>query len=145
MNKILLFAIINFIIIENIWCEVRRDDQYPPPQLLAKWKPIHDVCVGRTGVSEDVIKRFSDGDEIFEDDKLKCYMDCLLQEKRFIMPDGKIDFVSLHESFNEDKEIHFTFIHMIRRCLYPAGEGCDRAYNMNVCFKKADPKHYFIV
>lgn len=27
MNKILLFAIINFIIIENVWCEVRRDDQ----------------------------------------------------------------------------------------------------------------------
>lgn len=27
MNKILLFAIINFIIIENVWCEVRRDDK----------------------------------------------------------------------------------------------------------------------
>lgn len=67
-------------------------------------------------------------------------MDCLLHEMGFIMPDGKIDLVALHESFNEDKEIHFTFIHMMRKCLYPVGEGCERAYNLNVCFKKADPK-----
>lgn len=92
----------------------------------------------------DVIKRFSDGDEIFEDDNLKCYMDCLLKEKGFYMEDGKIDFVGLHESFDEDKEIHFTFIHMMRKCLYPAGEGCVRAYNLNVCFKKADPKVWYI-
>lgn len=26
--------------------------QYPPPQLLEKWRPIHDICVQRTGVSE---------------------------------------------------------------------------------------------
>lgn len=88
----------------------------------------------------DAIKRFSDGDEIFEDDNLKCYMDCLLHEMGFILPDGKIDLVGLHESFNEDKEIHFTFIHMMRKCLYPAGEGCERAFNLNACFKKADPK-----
>lgn len=67
-------------------------------------------------------------------------MDCLLHEMGFILPDGKIDLVELHESFNEDKEIHFTFLHMIRKCLYPKGEGCERAYNLNVCFKNADPK-----
>lgn len=67
-------------------------------------------------------------------------MDCLLHEMGFILLDGKIDLVELHESFNEDKEIHFTFIHMMRKCLYPKGEGCERAYNLNVCFKKADPK-----
>lgn len=92
------------------------------------------VCIA------DVIKRFSDGDDIFEDDNLKCYMDCLLHEMGFIMPDGEIDLVALHESFNEDKEIHFTFIHMIRKCLYPVGDGCARAFNLNSCFKKADPK-----
>lgn len=26
--------------------------QYPPPELLEKWKPAHDACVGKTGVSE---------------------------------------------------------------------------------------------
>lgn len=86
----------------------------------------------------DVIKKFSDGDEIFEDDKLKCYMDCLLHEKGFILPDGKIDLVGWHESFSDNKEIHFTFIHMIRKCLYPKGDGCERAYNLNACFKAAD-------
>lgn len=28
--------------------------QYPPPQLLEKWRPIHDICVERTGVSEGI-------------------------------------------------------------------------------------------
>lgn len=91
----------------------------------------------------DTIKQFSDGDAIVEDDKLKCYMDCLLHETGMILPDGKIDLVNLHESFNDDKEIHFTFIHMIRKCLYPKGDGCERAFNLNKCFKQSDPKVSF--
>lgn len=27
-------------------------NQYPPPDLLAKWKPHHDTCVGKTSVTE---------------------------------------------------------------------------------------------
>lgn len=67
-------------------------------------------------------------------------MDCLLHEMGMILPNGKIDLVNLHEQFNEDKDIHFTFIHMIRKCLYPKGEGCERAFNLNSCFKTADPR-----
>lgn len=93
--------------------------------------------------SIDKIIQFSDGIEIFEDDKLKCYMDCLLHEKGMILPDGRIDLVNLHESFNDNEEIHLTYIHMIRKCLYPKGEGCERAFNLNSCFKKADPRVRF--
>lgn len=93
--------------------------------------------------SIDKIILFSDGIEIFEDDKLKCYMDCLLHEKGMILPDGRIDLVNLHESFSDDEEIHLTYIHMIRKCLYPKGEGCERAFNLNSCFKKADPRVSF--
>lgn len=28
------------------------NQKYPPPQLLAKWKPVHESCAGKTGVSE---------------------------------------------------------------------------------------------
>lgn len=70
-------------------------------------------------------------------------MDCLLHEMGMILPDGKIDLVNLHESFNDDKEIHFTFMHMVRKCLYPKGDGCERAFNLNRCLKQADPKVCF--
>lgn len=104
------------------------------------------ICVAPFHLSLiDTIKQFSDGDAIFEDDKLKCYMDCILHEMGMILPDGKIDLVNLHESFNDDKEIHFTFIHMIRKCLYPNGDGCERAFNLNKCFKQADPRVSFII
>lgn len=85
---------------------------------------------------------------MIDDDKLKCYMDCLLQEMGMYMPNGKIDIVNLHESFNEDKEIHFDFLHMIRKCLYPKGSNaCEVAYDLQRCWKVADPKviiNYFI-
>lgn len=55
--------------------------------------------------------------------------------------DGKVDMVAVHESFNEDNEIHLTFIHMIRLCLYPTGANdCEIAYAMHKCWKEKDPK-----
>lgn len=62
-----------------------------------------------------------------------------------IMPDGKIDIVNLHESFNEDHEIHMTILHMIKKCLYPKGaNGCEVAYDMFRCWKMSDPRVIFI-
>lgn len=30
----------------------RRDAEYPPPELLEALKPLHDICLGKTGVTE---------------------------------------------------------------------------------------------
>lgn len=68
-------------------------------------------------------------------------MDCMFHEQGLVLPDGKYDLVNLHELFNEDKDIHFTFIHMIRKCLYPKGDDdCQRAYSLHRCWKETDPK-----
>lgn len=68
-------------------------------------------------------------------------MDCLFTEMGLKLPDGKVDLVNLHEAFNDDTEIHMTFIHMIRLCLYPKGDtDCERAYYLNKCWKEKDPK-----
>lgn len=32
--------------------ELRRDEHYPPPELLAALRPMHDVCVAKTGVTD---------------------------------------------------------------------------------------------
>lgn len=95
---------------------------------------LHRLCC------KDIIKQFSDG-PIFEDDNLKCYMDCLFTEMGARRADGKIDLVVVHESFNEDNDIHLTFLHMVRLCLYPTGANdCEIAYAMHKCWKEKDPR-----
>lgn len=55
--------------------------------------------------------------------------------------DGNVDLVAVHESFNEDNEIHLIFLHMVRLCLYPKGANdCEKAYSMHKCWKERDPK-----
>ena len=40
-------------VIRELHCvELRRDAEYPPPELLAALRPIHDVCSAKTGVSD---------------------------------------------------------------------------------------------
>lgn len=66
-------------------------------------RPIHDTCVKKTGVTEgesikcnliflnsffeflllEAIKEFSDG-QIHEDEKLKCYMNCVFHEAKVV-------------------------------------------------------------
>lgn len=61
----------------------RRDADWPPPELLEAVKPAHDACVTKTGVTEEAIKEFSDG-QIHEDEKLKCYMSCIFHETNVV-------------------------------------------------------------
>lgn len=61
----------------------RRDADWPPPELVEALRPIHKVCVQKTGVTEEAITEFSDGKH-HEDDKLKCYMNCVFHESRVV-------------------------------------------------------------
>lgn len=54
---LLLFSIISIDDFSLLYTHLLSIEKYPPPQLLAKWKPVHDVCVGKTGASEGVIYR----------------------------------------------------------------------------------------
>lgn len=61
----------------------RRDEHWPPKEVLEALKPIHDICVTKTEVTEEAIREFSDG-KIHEDDKLKCYMNCMFHETKVV-------------------------------------------------------------
>lgn len=67
----------------------RRDADWPPPELLEAVKPIRDSCIAKTGVSEEAIKEFSDG-QIHEDEKLKCYMNCVFHEAKVVSSDSEL-------------------------------------------------------
>ncbi|XP_058060814.1 pheromone-binding protein-related protein 6-like [Anopheles bellator] len=122
--------------------EPRRDADYPPPELLEQMKPMHDACVAETGASEDAIKRFSDQD-IHEDNRLKCYMDCLFRQAGVVNDKGEFHYVKLQDFLPES--IHLITLNWFKRCLYPEGDTpCEKAFWLNKCWKAKDPVHYFL-
>nr|CBA11312.1 odorant binding protein 8 [Glossina morsitans morsitans] len=122
----------------------RRDENYPPPDFLKSFKIIHDVCVEKTGATEEAIKEFSDG-EIHEDPALKCYMNCLFHEVNVVDDAGELHFEKLVRMIPE------PFLEMVKHIIdaceshIPKGETqCDRAWSWHVCFKQTDPVLYFL-
>ncbi|KAL5283418.1 Obp83b family protein [Megaselia abdita] len=122
--------------------QIRRDDSYPPKEILQMIKPIHDVCVAKTGVTEEAIKEFSDG-EIHEDPALKCYMNCLFHEIKVVDDNGDLHLEKLQALIPDDfMEIAMN---MGKTCKNPEGETlCDKAWWFHQCWKKNDPYHYFL-
>ncbi|XP_055305302.1 pheromone-binding protein-related protein 6 [Sitodiplosis mosellana] len=126
--------------------EKRRDDKWPPPEVVETFKPIAQICRAKTGVTDEAIKEFSDG-EIHDDPALKCYMHCLFVEAKAVDEHGEVHLELLQVHIDElDREIQDIAIHMGKKCLYPKGETlCDRAWWYHQCWKSADPKHYFLI
>ncbi|XP_037046432.1 pheromone-binding protein-related protein 6-like [Bradysia coprophila] len=124
----------------------RRDDKWPPPELIKFLKPIHDKCVSKIGVTEEAIKKFSD-EEIHEDEKLKCYMNCVFHEGHVVDDNGELHLEKLAEGVEMlGPEVEAIALAMGKKCLKPEGETqCDRAFWYHKCWKTADPKHYFLI
>ncbi|XP_031617822.1 pheromone-binding protein-related protein 6-like [Contarinia nasturtii] len=126
--------------------ELRRDDKWPPPEVVAIVQPMRITCEAKTGVTDEAIRQFSDG-EIHEDPALKCYMDCLFKEAGVVDEKGELHLEKMVTHIEKlDEEIQMIAINMGRKCLKPQGENqCERAFWYHKCWKTADPKHYFLI
>lgn len=81
--KLLVILVGLFCVIYGQDVAPRRDAEWPPPEIIAALRPIHDICVKKTEVTEEAIKEFSDG-KAHEDEKLKCYMNCVFHETKVV-------------------------------------------------------------
>jgi hypothetical protein len=81
MKLIVLCSLLSLVYAQSV--TPRRDADWPPPELLEAVKPAHNACVAKTGVTEEAIKKFSD-EVIHEDEKLKCYMNCVFHETNVV-------------------------------------------------------------
>lgn len=110
--------------------------------MIAKWTPHHDSCVPKTGVTEEAIRHFSDGEAIVEDDEaLKCYMSCLFHEMDVVDDRGFVHLEKVQDAYGDNEEMHLILLNMGKRCLYPKGDTlCEKAFWLNSCWKRADPK-----
>ncbi|XP_036325307.1 pheromone-binding protein-related protein 6-like [Rhagoletis pomonella] len=122
--------------------EPRRDDKWPPPAVLKMAKIFHDICVEKTGVTEEAIKEFSDG-QIHEDEALKCYMNCLFHEIDVVDDNGDVHLETLYNTV--PGTVRDKLINMAKDCVHPQGDTlCHKAWWFHQCWKKADPVHYFL-
>ncbi|XP_055524379.1 general odorant-binding protein 83a-like [Wyeomyia smithii] len=121
----------------------RRDADYPPQFVLEAARIPHRECVAETGVAEAAIKRFSDV-EIFDDDeKLKCYMDCMFRKTNLTDEKGELHFGKALEYVPQ--ELEDIALKMGVKCTKPKGKTlCERAFWIHKCWKTADPVHYFL-
>lgn len=114
--------------------------------MLQLLKPVARRCREKTGVTDEAIKEFSDG-EIHEDEALKCYMYCIFEEAGAVHANGEVHLEELADHLSTyDDDVQEIFFHMGRRCLRPVGENlCERGFWFHKCWKTYDPKHYFLI
>ncbi|XP_055586877.1 general odorant-binding protein 83a-like [Uranotaenia lowii] len=122
----------------------RRDHEYPPPSAVAPLKEVRPHCIQETGVSEAAIARFSDEDVFEDDEKLKCYMQCMFIKGKFTDANDEVDLMKILDSIPPNFEA--IYLGMGSKCTKPKGKTqCDRAFWYHKCWKMADPVHYYLV
>nr|APG79366.1 pheromone binding protein 5 [Cyrtotrachelus buqueti] len=102
-------------------------------------KGLHDVCVGKTGVEEALIDKLKEA-EFSEDQKLKCYIQCLLAQTGAMDMAGHIDIEAATELIPE--QVKAAMIRDVTQCAKESehvAEHCDRAYTTLKCFYKVNP------
>nr|AGM38609.1 odorant binding protein [Chilo suppressalis] len=105
---------------------------------------VHNECVAKTGVAEEDIKNCENG--IFkEDEKLKCYMFCLMEEANLADDDGVVDYEMMVSIIPEQYTDRVTkMIFACRHLDTPEKSKCQRAFDVHKCSYSKDPEFYFL-
>lgn len=141
MKLIIILSLAGLIAAQKV--TPRRDDDWPPPELIEILRPARAACIKKTGVTEEAIKKFSD-EEIHEDEALKCYMSCIFHETNVVDDTGHVHLEKLLKSLPE--RMHDIAFSMGKKCLYPVGDNmCEKAFWLHKCWKTQDPVHYFLI
>lgn len=100
---------------------------------------LHKTCVDETGVKEALIDKLKAG-EITDDDKLKCYIKCIMSESGTMDENGDIDYAALKEVLPEKHKD--KVIKDMERCVKKVGNNddhCKKAFELTKCVFETDP------
>ncbi|XP_066141756.1 general odorant-binding protein 83a-like [Euwallacea fornicatus] len=113
-----------------------------PPELQDYVSDLHNLCLDRTGLEESDHANY---DMKSKDEKMMCYMKCLMLESKWMKPDGTIDYDFIDSEAHPDvREILMAAVNECR--IIDAGADlCEKSYNFNKCLLKADPENWFLV
>ncbi|XP_045527911.1 general odorant-binding protein 83a-like [Pieris brassicae] len=105
---------------------------------------VHNECVSQTGVAEEDIANCENG--IFkEDNKLKCYMFCLLEEGSLVDDEENVDYDMMISLIPEQYTDRVS--KMISSCKHLDTKDknkCQRAFDVHKCSYERDPNFYFL-
>ncbi|EFA04687.2 general odorant-binding protein 69a isoform X2 [Tribolium castaneum] len=105
---------------------------------------LHSTCVAETGVSEDLINKVNSDKVMIDDEKLKCYIKCLLTETGCISDDGVVDVEATIALLPEDMKAKTTPV--IRSCGAKMGANpCESAWLTHKCYLETSPADYVLI
>ncbi|XP_055586876.1 general odorant-binding protein 83a-like [Uranotaenia lowii] len=117
-----------------------------PAALIEMTSVERRICIQETGTSEESIERFNAQPDVFADDdeKLKCYMDCMFRRLNVTKPDGELDMIELYHLI--PKALKTPVLKMYNRCrdVVDGSTPCERAYSHHKCWKQAEPGSYYL-
>lgn len=95
--------------------------------------------------NSEAIKEFDHG-EVIEDATLKCYMHCIFDKVGLLSSKGDLFLMRLLDHIKSEDNQN-TAYEMGRKCLYPpeGADKCEKSFYFHECWKKSDPKHYFLI
>ncbi|XP_012278868.1 general odorant-binding protein 83a [Orussus abietinus] len=112
-----------------------------PEELKEAGKQAHDICVKKTGAQEEHIANAMKG-EFAEDEKFKCYLNCILEQFNLLKEDDTINYEVMEQLAPESMKSNLE--QMKKECGQSAGANkCEKAFNLNKCAYKVNPNTYF--
>nr|WJJ63281.1 odorant binding protein 23 [Pachyrhinus yasumatsui] len=105
---------------------------------------LHNTCVGETDCPEELIEKVNNEKVFADDERLKCYIKCLMAQMACIDDDGIIDEEATIAVLPEDFQAEAAPV--IRACGTKIGANpCDNAWLTHKCYAEMKPSAYMLV
>nr|AIX97030.1 odorant-binding protein 15 [Monochamus alternatus] len=113
-------------------------------EMKAMAAALHKTCVAETGVDEALIHKANSEKVLEDDEKLKCYVKCIMTQSGCMDDDGTVDVEAIIEIIPE--EVKEKGAPIIRTCGSKVGANhCENAWLTHKCYIENGPSEYFLV
>nr|UWL63315.1 odorant binding protein 25 [Pagiophloeus tsushimanus] len=113
-----------------------------PPELQEYVDDLHKLCLDKGGLQESDHETY---DIETKDEKMMCYMKCLMLESKWMQPDSTIDYGYIEAEAHPDiKDILMAAVNKCKN-IDSGADLCEKSYNFNHCLHQADPVNWFLV
>ncbi|XP_017785354.1 PREDICTED: uncharacterized protein LOC108568658 [Nicrophorus vespilloides] len=112
-----------------------------PEEMLELARSLHNACQAESGAAEELISKAQKGD-FTDDQNLKCYIKCLMNELAVMEDDGTVDVEAVIEFLPEEhrKDVEPA----VRKCGTVVGaDHCENAWLTHKCYYENAPDNKF--
>nr|AKK25131.1 odorant binding protein 3 [Dendroctonus ponderosae] len=113
-----------------------------PPELQEYVDDLHKLCLEKGGLTENDHQTY---DINHKNEKMMCYMKCLMLESKWMKSGGEIDYDFIEtQAYPEVKDLLLNALNKCRT-IEEGADLCEKSYNFNKCLYDADPVNWFFV